>query len=48
MSEDYLFSDGVKHICNLAICDETRYTDYCSPEKATKNADSLALFALAM
>ncbi|RBA14203.1 hypothetical protein FPRO05_02995 [Fusarium proliferatum] len=39
---------GVKHICNLAICDKKRYTDYCGPEKATKNADSLALFALAM
>ncbi|KAF5616192.1 uncharacterized protein FTJAE_13047 [Fusarium tjaetaba] len=39
---------GVKHICNLAICDKKRYRDHCGPEKAIKNADSLALFALAM
>ncbi|KAF5712526.1 hypothetical protein FMUND_8407 [Fusarium mundagurra] len=39
---------GVKYICNLAICDKKRYTDHCGPGKATKNADSLALFALAM
>ncbi|KAF5646032.1 hypothetical protein F52700_1981 [Fusarium sp. NRRL 52700] len=39
---------GIKHICNLATCDKKRYTDHCGPEKATKNADSLALFALAM
>ncbi|KAF5672222.1 hypothetical protein FCIRC_8475 [Fusarium circinatum] len=41
-------SDGSNMVFNLAICEDKVNKNYCGPEKALKNADSLALFALAM
>ncbi|KAF4435915.1 hypothetical protein FACUT_6834 [Fusarium acutatum] len=41
-------SDGSEKVFTLAMCKDERNKNYCGPEKALKNADSLALFALAM
>ncbi|KAF5677741.1 hypothetical protein FDENT_9166 [Fusarium denticulatum] len=41
-------SDGCKKVFTVAMCKDKENKNYCGPEKAVKNADSLALFALAM
>ncbi|KAF5591876.1 hypothetical protein FPANT_5548 [Fusarium pseudoanthophilum] len=41
-------SDGCEKVFTLAMCKDKENKNYCGPEKAVKNADSLALFALAM
>ncbi|VZH87881.1 unnamed protein product [Fusarium fujikuroi] len=41
-------SDGCKKVFTLAMCQDKQNKNYCGPAKALKNADSLALFALAM
>ncbi|CVL01301.1 uncharacterized protein FPRN_11698 [Fusarium proliferatum] len=39
---------GCEKVFTLAMCQDKQNKNYCGPEKALKNADSLALFALAM
>ncbi|KAF4335489.1 hypothetical protein FBEOM_10666 [Fusarium beomiforme] len=39
---------GADKVWSLARCSKKRIKQYCGPKKGTKNADSLALFALAM